>query len=134
MLTRMRTQGSPYICGEVVKGEQRGRLLGFPTANIDFKASWLSFGVYGVKVRLQDQCYQGIMNIGVKPTFHENAFPVIEVHILDFSEMIYGETLETEILFKVRDERKFDSFEDLKAQIKRDIEFTKEKFRQMLNR
>ncbi|WP_274854203.1 riboflavin kinase [Bacillus methanolicus] len=119
------------ICGRVVHGRKKGREIGFPTANVDADAGQLENGVYGVSVSLKGDLYKGIMNIGVKPTFESNLEKTIEVHLLDFQNDIYGELMECQLLFKVRDERKFPSIEFLKNQIKEDIRYAKQKFKSM---
>jgi riboflavin kinase len=111
-----------YLEGKVIHGEHRGRTIGFPTANIDFSAPWLENGVYGVRIKLNNCDYYGVMNIGVKPTFHKVYEKSIEVHIIDFNQMIYGAFVQVEALFKIRDEQKFNNFQELQAQIKKDKE------------
>ena len=109
------------LCGIVVKGDGRGRGLGFPTANIASRHSIIpSNGVYAVRLLVRDKYYDGIVNIGMRPTFDSKSM-AIEVHIFDFDEDIYGE--ETTIYFagKIREERKFDSAEALIGQITKDI-------------
>ncbi|WP_286885821.1 riboflavin kinase [Aneurinibacillus sp. UBA3580] len=120
-----------YIAGKVIHGEGRGKKIGFPTANIDFTDWHYQTGVYGVRVYVNDACYYGVMNIGVKPTFHKNASKNVEIHIIKFNENIYGKQIEVEVIFKVRDEQKFNSVHELIRQIKKDIAFTKHKFHQM---
>ncbi|GAA3325826.1 hypothetical protein GCM10020331_059260 [Ectobacillus funiculus] len=71
----------------------------FPTANIDSHDEQLENGVYGVRVLLNGKEYTGIMNVGVKPTFDSNVSRTIEVHLLDFVNDIYGESLECHVLF-----------------------------------
>ncbi|WP_248893825.1 riboflavin kinase [Bacillus methanolicus] len=119
------------ICGKVVHGMKKGRELGFPTANVCADAGLLENGVYGVLVSLNGKQYQGIMNIGVKPTFESNLEKTIEVHLLDFQNDIYGELIECQLLFKVRDERKFPSIDFLINQIKEDIRYARQKFNSM---
>jgi riboflavin kinase/FMN adenylyltransferase len=117
-----------YIVGKVIHGEGRGKKIGFPTANIDFTSWHCSTGVYGVRVYVNDAYYYGVMNIGVKPTFHKNASKNVEIHIIDFTEDIYGKKIEVEVNFKIRNEQKFNSVHELICQIKKDIAFTKRKF------
>jgi len=111
-----------YLEGKVIHGEHRGRTIGFPTANIDFSAPWLENGVYGVRIKINSCDYYGVMNIGVKPTFHKEYEKSIEVHIIDFNQMIYGAFVQVEALFKIRNEQKFNNFQELQAQIKKDKE------------
>lgn len=111
-----------FLEGKVVHGEGRGSKIGFPTANIDVSAPWLENGVYGVRVKIKNADYYGVMNIGVKPTFHKVYEKSIEVFILHFDQIIYGELVQVEALFKIRNEQKFNNREELQAQIKLDIE------------
>lgn len=119
----------PLISGKVVSARKLGRQLGFPTANIDVNASWLNNGVYGVVVLLHESEYLGVMNIGMKPTVDSNLQKTFEIFLLDFQDNIYGENLGFNILFRIRDEKKFDSFELLKQQIKEDISYAEKRFK-----
>ena len=113
--------------GKVIKGEQRGRLLGFNTANIEVSSELKiipSFGVYAVNVLLKGKIYRGMLNIGMNPTFNNNDDTHIEVHILDFDLDIYGEILTIELVKKLRDEIKFNSKEDLVQQLSKDRRIT----------
>lgn len=116
--------GAPFqLSGAVVKGKQLGRTIGFPTANIHL-ANDLKLipqnGVYAVKVFYQNECLKGMMNIGVRPTIEGKNDPTIEVHIFDFDQTIYGESLRIELFKKTRDEQKFNGIEALKNQLKLD--------------
>ncbi|MBP6091246.1 MAG: bifunctional riboflavin kinase/FAD synthetase [Crocinitomicaceae bacterium] len=116
--------GAPFqLSGTVVKGKQLGRTIGFPTANIQL-ANDLKLipqnGVYAVKVFYQNKCLKGMMNIGVRPTIEGKNDPTIEVHIFDFDQTIYGESLRIELFKKTRDEQKFNGIEALKNQLKLD--------------
>lgn len=109
------------IIGKVIEGNKKGREIGFPTANIDISDYILpKFGVYEVVARVQNSEFSAIANIGVKPTFGEHK-PVLEVHIPNFSENIYGKNIAVKFIKFIRDERKFDSVEGLKNQIELDI-------------
>jgi len=119
--------GRPYqIQGIVVQGDKRGRTIGFPTANIQSKEGCFipKKGVYAVKMLVQNQLYDGVCNVGYKPTFKnpEEKHLTIEVHILDFQKNIYGEEVKVYWYKRLRDEQKFDGIEALKAQITRDKE------------
>ena len=107
---------------KVVTGERRGRSLGFPTANIEIPSSLIvpSDGVYAVKVRYKSVFYIGVANIGSNPTF-ETISRRIEVHLLDFSEDIYGQTIDILFFDKLRNEIRFDSLEELQVQISKDV-------------
>lgn len=112
-----------FFCGEVVKGEERGRLLGFPTANILFpeKKTILPDGVYAVKVYFDENYSCAVANIGTNPTFGDEKRR-LEVHILDFSGDLYGKTMRVIFVERLRGEEKFSSVEELTAQIKKDKE------------
>ena len=106
--------------GEVINGAQIGRTIGFPTANIKYpdEIVRIPFGVYAGKTRFG----AAVINWGMKPTVHNTKEPVVEAHIIGFSGNLYGETIELEIIKKIRDEKKFDSLEELKIQINKDRE------------
>lgn len=108
------------IQGVVKKGAQIGRMIGFPTANIDYPESIVKipYGVYYVKIGEK----RGIMHWGMKPTVHNTLSPVSETHIFDFDGDLYGQELRIEILNRIRGEIKFQNLEELKKQIKKDIE------------
>ncbi len=107
------------LSGVVVPGDARGRLLNFPTANVkpDNPDKLIPReGVYAVDVLHKEDTYKGMMNIGYRPTFNKNAF-ALEVHILEFSETIYGDTLTIRFKKRLRDEKKFASKEALIEQL-----------------
>lgn len=115
--------GRPYrICGRVAHGNERGRTIGFPTININLhrRVSPLH-GVYAVMVQgLLEHPWPGVANIGLRPTLGEEPRYLLEVHLFDFAGDIYGRHAEVEFRLKLRDEMKFASFDDLKAQIAQD--------------
>jgi riboflavin kinase/FMN adenylyltransferase len=116
--------GRPYsIVGCVQKGDQRGRTIGFPTANISLAGlATPPRGVYGVRVWLDAKAHLGAANIGVRPTVDAaRTDALLEVHVLDFNGDLYGREVEVEFLFRVRDERKFDSLQSLKEQLAADV-------------
>ena len=119
--------GYPYILtGNVVKGNQLGRTIGFPTANIEIPEDYKLIpknGVYIVTANVNDETVFGMMNIGVKPTLEENKLS-IEVHLLDFDKDIYNQKIRVHILERLRDEQKFESFEALKLQLEVDKQNT----------
>jgi len=126
--------GRPFSYGgRVVRGEGRGRKLGFPTANLDigypFKAV-VALGVYGGMAVVGGQSFPAIANIGHNPTFGGRALK-IEVHLLDASLDLYGRNLEYRLLFHVRSERKFASAEELRAQVEKDVAWTRERLASM---
>ncbi|WP_075528382.1 bifunctional riboflavin kinase/FAD synthetase [Sporosarcina ureilytica] len=115
--------------GTVVHGEKNGRKLGFPTANIlPPEDSILPLnGVYAVQIMIDGKKYDGVCNVGVKPTFEKGQQQTtVEVHILDFEEDIYGKAVAVEWIYFIRPEKKFDSFTALIEQISRDKERAKE--------
>lgn len=115
--------GRPYsIKGEVVKGQQLGTDLGFPTCNINPQRRRIPLhGVYACEVRLVDRYRQAAVNIGYRPTITENGDALLEAHILDFDEDLYGKTIEVIFRHKIREELKFDGLEELKHQIGVDV-------------
>ncbi len=116
--------GKPYsFSGLVVDGDKRGRLIGFPTANIFIQDTYKLIpanGVYAIKAIVHGTEYKGMMNIGVRPTIEESMERKIEVHLIDFNESIYGEQLKVVCIDKIRNEIKFDGIEKLIAQLKVD--------------
>lgn len=123
--------GRPYsMKGEVQKGQQLGTDLGFPTCNINpHRLNIPLHGVYACEVRLGDRYHQAAVNIGYRPTVTENGEALLEAHILDFDEVLYGKTIEVIFRAKLRDEVKFDGLEALKDQIGKDVEDTRQVFR-----
>lgn len=119
--------GYPYFfSGEVVQGNQIGRTIGYPTANLQINdASKLvpANGVYAVRVNVEgmDATFKGMMNIGIRPTV-EGINRVIEVNIFDFDEMIYGKSIKVTLLKQLRNEIKFNGLDALKAQLALDKE------------
>ncbi|MCP4681984.1 MAG: bifunctional riboflavin kinase/FAD synthetase, partial [Desulfobacterales bacterium] len=118
------------VRGTVVKGKNRGaRLLGFPTANLKLVDELTpKVGVYAVRALIDDRIYDGLTNIGYNPTFGNHTFSV-ETHILDFSDDLLGKTIKVNFLYRLRDEKTFESIEDLAAQIGRDISRARELFK-----
>lgn len=115
------------LSGIVISGKKIGRDIGFPTANIkvtDPNKLIPGDGVYAVKVKVLNQEYSGMLNIGMKPTVNENQSPErsLEVHVFDFDEEIYNKTIQLEFIDKIREEQKFADLEALKAQLLRDKE------------
>jgi len=118
-----RLLGRPYeIVGRVVKGRERGRLLGFPTANVDIqKQVPPKPGVYAVEVDIDGETYMGAANFGWNPTFGDPT-PSLEVHVLDFDGNLYGKEIAVRFIERIRDERRFSGPEALVAQIHQDVE------------
>ena len=121
--------GRPFTySGKVVYGQQLGAQLGIPTANLWLPKNKLPIsGVYIVKANLDKEELNGIANMGTRPTVG-GELPVLEIHLLDFSQSIYGKTLTVEFLKKVRDEKKFENINALKEQIFKDISTAKKYF------
>jgi riboflavin kinase/FMN adenylyltransferase len=120
-----RLLGRPYrICGRVAHGDERGRSIGFPTANLNLHRRFSPLhGVYAVwALGLAEGPWPGVANIGTRPTVKGDTRYLLEVHLFDFRREIYGEHLQVEFVRKLRGERRFASFDELRAQIRRDAE------------
>lgn len=116
--------GMPYmISGEVVRGNQVGRTLGFPTVNIlpGHEKKLPPNGVYFSRVRVRGKIYRAISNVGCKPTVTENRILGVESYLYDFEESVYGEKIEVYLYAFYRPERRFESLELLQSQLQRDI-------------
>ena len=112
------------IKGKIIKGKQLGRTIGFPTANIKINDDLLipKKGVYVTSVYIDDNIYYGATNIGYNPTVKGESLS-IETNILEFSEDIYGKVIKLEFLERIRDEKKFNSIDELKLQLKKDTDY-----------
>lgn len=111
------------ISGSVQEGSKIGRDIGFPTANIHIANPYKLIpadGVYAVKVTLEGRKLYGMLNIGVRPTMHQNDNRTVEVHIFDFDEEIYDKEITVHLKKRIRDEKKFENAEALKAQLELD--------------
>jgi len=116
--------GRPHrLSGVVENGDQRGRTIGFPTANLGGVAEMLpAYGVYAVRVLREGALLAGgVMNVGVRPTVDGSSLRV-EAHLFDFAADLYGQTLAVDVVERLRGEQKFGSFEELRAQIARDAD------------
>ncbi len=113
----------PYLLnGTVVHGDSRGREIGFPTANIKPEHPNKAIpknGVYAVRVKIENEFYNGMMNIGIRPTF-DGASETLEVHIFDFDRDIYGNTIQVHFIDRIRDEKKFAGLDELVDQLRQD--------------
>ncbi len=111
------------MLGTVVHGSKVGRVLGYPTANVNPHHEAIPpSGVYAVEVKYRDKLYGGVLNIGFKPTFGKSAEPVVEAHIFGLKKRhIYGEDLEIFFVKKLRDERHFHNKESLSNAIRQDV-------------
>lgn len=116
-----------HLEGVVIKGEGRGKKIGYPTANIQVSSDLIvpQNGVYVTRTRHQGMTYQSVTNIGHNPTFKDGRQLHIETNIFDFDTDIYGEGLVIEFLKKIRDEKKFPTVNDLIEQIRTDVETAK---------
>lgn len=122
------------ITGEIVRGEGRGRQIGFPTANIDAGNQMLPpSGVYAIQAKLEGCMFDGVTNMGTRPTFDGEKFQ-IETHLFDFEKIVYGKKIEIFFIEKIRDERKFSNPETLIDQIKQDVVQAKAILSQMKGR
>ena len=110
------------IEGKIKEGERRGRKLGYPTANLE--TEWELYpkrGVYVTWADIDDKRYKSITNVGIRPTFNKNQL-LIETHILDFKDELYGKTMRVSFIDRLRDEQKFENIDALTHQISRDVE------------
>lgn len=122
----------PALFGRVVRGEQRGRVLGFPTANLDLGGELRPLrGVYGAWTEIDGKRRPAVVNIGGRPTFHPegSVADAVEIHVPGWSGDLYGQMLEAFLLGRIREERRFDGAESLRAQIARDVETLRERVR-----
>lgn len=110
------------IVGTVVEGKKIGTELGFPTANVKVSEDYKLIpkdGAYAVRVKVDEKWLQGMLNVGIRPTVG-GLHRVIETHLFDFEQQIYGQKVTIEFVKHLRDEKKFDSLEDLKGQLQKD--------------
>ncbi|MFM2401342.1 MAG: Riboflavin kinase [Bacteroidota bacterium] len=121
--------GLPFsVSGNVVHGNQNGRKIGFPTANMALNADNKfipQLGVYLCRVHIEAGQFYGLTNMGYRPTLNKDDGIHIETHLLDFDGDIYGQRIEIQFIEKIRSEKRFDSFEDLKNQIAADLAWAK---------
>ena len=111
----------------MIKGDGLGRTIDFPTANLKIDEQYKLLpnkGVYLVRIRYNENDYLGMMNIGNRPTI-DGESQTQEVHLFDFNKSIYGDPIKVCFLKKIRDEKKFDSLEELKKQLIKDQEICK---------
>ena len=126
-----RLLGRPYnIAGRVVGGDQLGRQLGYPTANVQLKRKQVPLvGVFAVTVSgVAALPWPGAASLGARPTIAAGLQPALEVHLLDYQGSLYGSHVSVEFLHKMRDQAKFESLDALKAQIALDVEATRSYF------
>jgi riboflavin kinase/FMN adenylyltransferase len=118
------------MAGTIVRGDELGRKLGFPTANLDVTGLLAPpNGVYAVHAKIGRQTHRAVVNIGLRPTLNQPT-PLlrVEAHLLDFNGDLYGQEMEITFREKLRDEQKFSSLDELKAQIARDLEKARSHF------
>jgi len=117
-----RMLGRPYgVEGVIIRGNRRGHTIGFPTANLHPHNRVIpKFGVYATATLIDGKWRRSITNIGVRPTFENEAEPSIESYVFDFDGDLYGDVLRVRFLHRIRDERKFGGIDELKAQIEKD--------------
>ena len=117
-----RMLGRPYgVEGQIVRGDQRGRTIGFPTANLKPHNRVIpKYGVYATANLIDGVWRRSITNVGVRPTFEGDKEPSIESYIFDFDGDLYGDVLRVRFLHRIRDERKFSGIDELKNQIAKD--------------
>lgn len=110
------------IRGEVIRGAQLGRKMGFPTANIDAKGlTEIENGVYASEVEYDGHRYAAMSNIGLRPSV-DGTTRLLETHLFDFEGDLYGKQIEVRLVRKIRDERRFASIDALREQLQRDAE------------
>ncbi|QYO66429.1 bifunctional riboflavin kinase/FAD synthetase [Leptolyngbya sp. 7M] len=126
-----RMLGRPYgVEGVIERGAQRGRTIGFPTANLRPHNRVIpKFGVYATATLVEGTWRRSITNIGIRPTFEKDAEPSIESYIFDFDGDLYGDVLRVRFLHRIRDEHKFTGIDELRAQIERDTDQARNYFR-----
>ena len=114
------------ITEKVTKGDQRGRTIGIPTANLKYPEDIIKipYGVYAVQIKILNNIHFGIVNFGMRPTFNKKT-SILEAHIFDFEEDIYGEKIEVLFFSKIRNEQKFNGIKELLNQITLDITVAK---------
>lgn len=122
-----------YLRGIVEKGDQRGRKIGFPTANISPENEMIpKNGVYLTRVFVQNKTYMAVTNVGLNPTFDVNILkPRVESHVLDFDGDLYGLKMQVEFLKHRRSEKKFSGVEELVANIRRDVQWAREQIKDL---
>ncbi len=126
-----RMLGRPYgVEGVIIRGNRRGHTIGFPTANLKPHNRVIPrYGVYATATLIDGIWRKSITNIGVRPTFETDADPSIESYIFDFDGDLYGAVLRVRFLHRIRDERKFNGIDELKAQIELDTTRARNYFR-----
>lgn len=122
--------------GKVVNGDDRGKDLGFPTANLSIENEDKLIpakGIYASECIIDDEKYYGLLSLGSRPTFYTDGKIIPEFYIFDFNKNIYGKMLEVCLVEKIRDEEKFNSVDELISRMKKDEEMGKEILRKLIN-
>jgi riboflavin kinase/FMN adenylyltransferase len=120
-----------FISGRIVTGHQRGRELGFPTANVAPQTEVVPLnGIYATLTELRDRCLLSVSSVGINPTFGDGP-KTVESFILDFDRDIYGERIKLSFVQRIRDERKFAAVKDLVAQIHEDVQHARAVFKEV---
>jgi len=116
------------IEGKVIEGDKRGRTLGFPTVNIAVENIKLmpKNGIYAGRIFIDGEKYNGVMSLGVRPTFYNDAVLLPEFFIFDFNKDVYGKVVKVEIIKYIREEKKYNIIDDLVSQIQKDVIASKE--------
>lgn len=110
------------VAGKVIKGDQRGRTIGIPTANLEYPLNTIAipYGVYAVETLIEGNTYFGIVNFGIRPTFNKDK-PIVEAYLFDFDNNIYDKDIEILFHKQIRQEKKFNDIKELLNQINIDI-------------
>ena len=110
------------VAGKVIKGDQRGRTIGIPTANLEYPVNTITipYGVYAVETIIEGNTYFGIVNFGIRPTFNKDK-PIVEAYLFDFDNDIYDKDIEILFHKQIRQEKKFNDIKELLNQINIDI-------------
>ncbi|HEX3102329.1 MAG TPA: bifunctional riboflavin kinase/FAD synthetase [Pyrinomonadaceae bacterium] len=126
-----RMLGRPYgVEGVIIRGNRRGHTIGFPTANLKPHNRVIPrFGVYATATLIDGKWRKSITNIGVRPTFEAESEASIESYIFEYDGDLYGDVLRVRFLYRIRDERKFNGIDELKAQIEKDTRRARNYFR-----
>lgn len=127
--------GRPYrMSGKVVRGEQLGRTLGFPTANVDLRRRQSPvMGIFAVRVAgLRDHPIDGVASVGTRPTF-DGKKPILEVYLFDFSDDIYGNYIHVDFIAQLREQKRYESVDDLVAQMHIDADNARHRLANVAN-
>lgn len=136
MSSAERMLGRPYrLGGKVIRGRQLGRQIGVPTANLHLKRTRLCVnGVFTATAWLNGASYPAVVNVGYRPAVDQLDKPLLEAHLLDYDGDLYGQRLEVDLLYKLRQEQNFDSLQALTEQIHTDIKMAKDWHRNQSNK